>query len=266
MDHVDVDGLRIAFVLTGTGPPLVLLHGFVADGTATWRGQLEGLSDEFTVIAWDAPGAGQSSDPPPAFGIDDYAECLAGFVKSLDLGRVHLVALSFGGIVALQLLRRHRQIATTLVLAGAYAGWTGSLGQAGAEERMRLSERVAGLPPGEFVAAMLPSMFSASAPPDVVETFAASVAEFRRDGFLAMARASAEADLTDMLGDIDLPTLLLFGDADVRAPLEVGERLHAAIPDSRLVVMSGVGHVSSVQAAELFNREVRHFLREHMHR
>ena len=74
-----------------------------------------------------------------------------------------------------------------------------------------------GLPPAEFVAAMLPSMFSASASSERVEEFAASVAESRPAGFLTMARASAEADLTDMLGDIDLPTLLLFGDADDRA-------------------------------------------------
>jgi pimeloyl-ACP methyl ester carboxylesterase len=266
MDHVDVKGLRIGYERTGTGPPLVLLHGFVADGMATWRGQLEGLCDEFNVVAWDAPGAGRSSDPPPSFGITDYAECLAGFVKSLGLTRVHVVGFSFGGIVALQLLRRHRPIPVTLVLAGAYAGWTGSLGHAGAEERLRLSERVASLPPAEFVAAMVPSMFSVSAPPECVEDFTASVAQFRPAGFLAMARASAEADLTDILGDIDVPTLLLFGDADVRAPFDVGERLHAAIPGSRLVVMPGVGHVSSVEAPEHFNREVRHFLREHTRR
>jgi pimeloyl-ACP methyl ester carboxylesterase len=109
-------------------------------------------------------------------------------------------------------------------------------------------------------------MFSVSAPPECVEDFTASVAQFRPVGVLAMARASAEADLTDILGDIDLPTLLLFGDADVRAPVDVGERLHAAIPGSRLVVIPGVGHVSSVEATEHFNREVRHFLREHTRR
>jgi pimeloyl-ACP methyl ester carboxylesterase len=265
MEYADVEGLRIAYEQAGSGPPLVLVHGFVADGRATWRRQLEGLSDEFTVVAWDLPGAGRSSDPPPSFGIADYAACLAGFVESLDFGRVHLAGLSFGGSVALELLRRHRRIPMTLVLAGAYAGWTGSLGRAGAEERLRFSERVARLPPAEFIATMVPSMFSASAPPGYVEEFAANVAAFRPAGFLAMARASAEADLTDMLGDIDLPTLLLCGDADIRAPLNVAQGLHAAIPDSRLVVMPGVGHVSSVEAGELFNREVRNFLREHIH-
>ena len=77
---VDVDGLRIAYERVGSGPPLVLLHGYVGDGATTWRRQLDGLSDEFTVVAWDAPGAGRSADPPEWFGMAGYADCLAGFV------------------------------------------------------------------------------------------------------------------------------------------------------------------------------------------
>ena len=64
MDLVDIDGLHIAYERAGNGPPLVLLHGYVGDGPTTWRRQLDALCDEFTVIAWDAPGAGRSSDPP----------------------------------------------------------------------------------------------------------------------------------------------------------------------------------------------------------
>lgn len=76
-----------------------------------------------------------------------------------------------------------------------------------------------------------------------------------------MARASAQADLRDVLPHIEVPTLLLYGDQDVRAPLRVAEHLHAEIPTSRLVVMPGVGHVSSVEAPERFNAELRSFLR-----
>jgi pimeloyl-ACP methyl ester carboxylesterase len=64
MEMVEVDGLHIAYEQAGSGPVLVLLHGYVGDGPTTWRRQLDGLSDEFTVVAWDAPGAGRSTDPP----------------------------------------------------------------------------------------------------------------------------------------------------------------------------------------------------------
>ena len=103
-------------------------------------------------------------------------------------------------------------------------------------------------------------MFSRSASKDRVSAFAASVAEFHPDGFRAAARASAESDLREVLPHIDVPTLLLYGDEDQRAPLDVAEALHHAIPASKLVILQGVGHVSSVEAAERFSAEVRRFL------
>ena len=72
VDAVDVGGLRIAFQREGRGPPLMLLHGFVGDGVGTWGYQLEALSDAFTVIAWDCPGAGHSSAVPESFRLADY--------------------------------------------------------------------------------------------------------------------------------------------------------------------------------------------------
>ena len=96
---------------TGSGSPTNareragarLLHGYVGDGATTWRRQLDGLSDEFTVVAWDAPGAGRSSDPPERFGLDGYADCLAGFLEKSGLDTACVAGLSFGGIVALAL-------------------------------------------------------------------------------------------------------------------------------------------------------------------
>jgi pimeloyl-ACP methyl ester carboxylesterase len=63
-----------------TGPPLVLLHGGPLD-SREWRRQLDGLADEFVVLAWDMPGCGGSADPPEHFRTRDYADCLP---KSVD--------------------------------------------------------------------------------------------------------------------------------------------------------------------------------------
>jgi pimeloyl-ACP methyl ester carboxylesterase len=260
MEQVEVDGLRIAYERAGDGPPLVLLHGYVGDGVATWRRQLEGLSDEFTVVAWDAPGAGRSSDPPESFGAAGYADCLAGFVARLGLERPHVAGLSFGAALALEFYRRHRTIPKALVLVSAYAGWAGSLGADVAEQRLRQALELSDLSPDQFVGTLLPTMFSPSTPPEVVDEFGATLREFHPAGFRAMARASAE-DLRGVLPDIDAPTLLLYGDKDERAPLTVAEALHAAISDSTLVVLPGAGHICSLEAPEQFNREVRNFLR-----
>jgi pimeloyl-ACP methyl ester carboxylesterase len=97
MDMVEVDGVQIAYERVGSGPALVLLHGYVGDGPTTWRRQLDELSDEFTVVAWDAPGAGRSTDPPERFGLDGYADCLAGSLERFGLDTACVAGLSFGG-------------------------------------------------------------------------------------------------------------------------------------------------------------------------
>jgi len=260
VDTIDAGGHRIAYERKGEGPPVVLLHGYVGD-RRTWRRQIDDLSDEFTVVAWDAPGYGGSSDPPEAFLLSDFADCLAAFIDALGLGRPHVVGLSFGGGLALELYRRHPTVPMTLVLAGAYAGWAGSLPAEVVEQRLQQALRLADLPPDRLVDELIPTLFTESAPRDLVDEFVASMSEFHPAGLRANSRAFAEADLRDVLPRIAVPTLLLHGDKDVRAPLNVAQDLHARIPGSRLVVMQGVGHVSNVEAAERFNTEVRAFLR-----
>jgi pimeloyl-ACP methyl ester carboxylesterase len=258
---IEADGRRIAYERAGDGPPLVLLHGYVGDGPATWRRQIDGLSDEFTVVAWDAPGAGRSSDPPEAFGMAGYADCLAGFVETLGLEKPHVAGLSFGGALALELYRRHPAIPRTLILASAYAGWAGSLPAEVAEQRLRQALLLAELSPEEFAGALLPTMFSESSPQDSVDAFGASMLAFHPAGFRAMARASAE-DLRDALPQIKIPTLLVYGDQDVRASLTVAENLRAAISGSTLVVLPHTGHACNIEAPEAFNSAVRSFLHD----
>jgi pimeloyl-ACP methyl ester carboxylesterase len=93
MDRVVVNGLDVAFQRRGEGPDLVLLHGGVCD-SRVWRMALEGLSGAFTVVAWDTPGCGQSSDPPEHFRISDFADCLGRFIDALGMQRPHILGHS----------------------------------------------------------------------------------------------------------------------------------------------------------------------------
>lgn len=111
------------------------------------------------------------------------------------------------------------------------------------------------------MSAVLPTMFSATVSAEVLDGFAANVTQFHPAGLQAMARSFAEADLREVLPRIDVPTLLLYGDQDARAPMNVARDLHTAIPGSKLVILPGVGHVSCVEAPERFTAEVRGFLR-----
>jgi pimeloyl-ACP methyl ester carboxylesterase len=175
MIHAEVNGLSVAYERTGDGPALVLLHGFTHD-SRVWRPQFEGLADQFTVIAWDAPGAGQSSDPPEEFGIVDWADCLAGVLDAAGVHRADIVGLSWGGLLAQEFYRRHASRVGSLVLADTYAGWKGSLPEPIPQERLAACLRDASLPPSEFVPRYLPSMFSESSRnrPDSMPKFTTS--------------------------------------------------------------------------------------------
>jgi pimeloyl-ACP methyl ester carboxylesterase len=259
-DSIEVDGLRIAYARSGHGSPLVLLHGILQDSRA-WARQLDALSDEFTVVAWDAPGCGRSSDPPESFRMPDFARCLAGFVDGLGLPGPHLLGLSLGGALALQVQRQRPGLARTLVLASAYAGWAGSLPAEEVAARLGPCLAEADGPPEQVVARWMPTLFPDAAPPELVREIATVMSGFHPVGYRAMAHSVAEADLRDGLADIDVPTLLLYGDRDPRAPLRVARDLHDRIPGSTLVVLHGVGHLGNIEAADRFNEEVRRFLR-----
>lgn len=263
--RVEVGGLSIAYERAGAGPAVLLAHGFVGDGPATWGAQVEALSDEFTVIAWDAPGAGRSDDPPDGFGMDDYADALAAVLAAQGIGRAHLVGLSFGAALALAVTHRHHRAVRSLALVSGYAGWVGSLGPEEADRRLARSLQASTLAPDDLVAALAPSLFSPSAGGERVDAFLASVRETRPSGFRAMARAS-HPDQNHVLPRIDVPTLLLYADHDVRAPVAVGEALHHAIPGSELVVLTGPGHASPVETPDDVTRELRRFLRTTEHR
>jgi len=99
-------GLKLAYERVGEGPPLVFVHGAAEDGRV-WQRQIGALADEFTVVAWDEPGAGRSSDVPANFGLADYADCLAALIEALALGPAHVAGLAWGDTVVLELYRRH---------------------------------------------------------------------------------------------------------------------------------------------------------------
>lgn len=258
MLHTKVNGLSVAYKRTGDGPALVLLHGFTQD-SRVWRLQLEGLSENFTVVAWDAPGAGQSSDPRETFGISDWADCLAGLLDSVGVKQAHILGLSWGGLLAQEFYQRHSERVLSLVLADTYAGWKGSLPEPIPDERLSACLRDASLPPSEFVSKYLPGMFSDSATQEQREELASIMSDFHPIGFKLMATALAKADTRNLLRNILIPTLLVWGDADKRSPISVADQIRDAIPGAKLVVISGSGHVSNLEKPARFNTIVCDF-------
>jgi len=257
--HVEAGGLRVAYRRAGQGPPLVLLHGILAD-SRVWRPQLDSLPDAFDVIAWDAPGTGGSGDPGAGFGMEDWADCLAEFLVRLDAAPAHVLGLSWGGVLAQELYARHPERVLSLILCDTYAGWKGSLAPELVAERLAGCEREAGLPPSEFLPAWLPGLLRREAPPDVRDEMERVMSDFHPAGYLQMGRAVAASDTRELLPRIAVPTLLLWGEEDARSPLGVARQLEEAIPGAELAVIPDCGHVSNLDQPARFDAEVRRFL------
>lgn len=258
LTSIEVDGQTIAYRQAGQGPVLVLLHGFLCDSRC-WRHQLAQLSDRFRVVAWDAPGAGSSSDPPATFTTASYVHCLAGFLDAIGIDRAHILGLSWGGILAQEFYRLCAGRVRSLVLADTYAGWRGSLPEPVWRERLATCLLDASGPPEALVARFLPGVFTDAAPQHLRQELSAIVAEFHPVGFRLMTLSSAEVDTRDLLPRIDVPTLVLWGEDDRRSPITTAEQFHTTIPGAELVIIPNAGHVSNMEQPEAFSAHVRRF-------
>jgi pimeloyl-ACP methyl ester carboxylesterase len=255
------NGVRIAYERVGVGPPLVFVHGAGEDGRV-WRPQLTALADEFTVVAWDEPGAGRSSDVPAGFGLADYADCLAALIEALALGPAHVAGLSWGGIVVQELYRHHHEFVATLILVDTYAGWKGSLPDEELRARVAGVRQMLAAPPDEFDPT-LGGLFAGEPSAEFLSLLGEMASDVRPESMRTALRVMAEADQRDLLPRVGVPTLLIWGELDERSPLSVARQFERAIPDAKLVVIPAAGHMSNLEQPDSFNNAVREFCREH---
>jgi pimeloyl-ACP methyl ester carboxylesterase len=243
----------LAAEVTGTGPPLVCLHGFAAT-RYSWRHLVEPLAPRATVIRLDLKGFGDSPKPRDrAYTLADHAAAVTAYLRAQDLRHVTLVGHSFGGIVAR---------AVTLGLHGPEPERIRALvliGTPGPPQPLPdfiRALRTRGLGPAAFQA--LPARVLVRRvlariyhdrrriPPDAVRAYARIL---RTPGtgraLVQTARHLDPALLDDLLAQsatIRVPTLCLWGRHDRLVPLAAGERLAQAMPTARLVVIDDAGH------------------------
>jgi pimeloyl-ACP methyl ester carboxylesterase len=258
---IRANGLEIAYRRVGEGPLLVFVHGAAEDGR-TWQPQLAALADEFTVIAWDEPGAGGSSDLPAEFELADYAHGLAALIEALALGPAHVAGLSWGGTVVQELYRHHPELVTTLVLIDTYAGWKGSLPEEEVRARVAGAREMLAAPAGQFDPT-LPGLFAGDPPAEFAVLLDEIAAAVRPESLRTQLYLMADADQRDLLPRIAVPTLLIWGELDVRSPLSIARHFEQTIPDAQLVVIPDCGHLSNLEQPARFNQVVRDFCRAH---
>jgi pimeloyl-ACP methyl ester carboxylesterase len=177
-------------------------------------------------------------------------------------GQPIVAGLSWGGTVALELYRHHAELVATLILVDAYAGWKGSLPQEEVRARVEGVRRMLAAADHLFDPT-LPGLFAGDPPAQFVPLLEQMAADVRRESMRTALLVMAEVDQRDLLPRIAVPSVLIWGERDARSPLSVARQFEQAIPDTRLVVIPGAGHVSNFEQPVRFKDAVREFCRAH---
>lgn len=258
---VEVGGERIHLIERGSGPPLLLVHGFPSNAAA-WSAIVPRLEAERSMVALDMVGFGQSTRQPrrPMTG-DAYADRLAALLDALGLERVDAAGLSWGGSVVQRLAARHPERVNRLVLLAAVSAahvlplrTTNLLGLAVAVRFPAIARRVV----RRFLA-------RTSADPDLpVEALVRAYVEpLSLPGTLtAMRRFVRDTAATQPidLGAIMAPTLVVVPQADRIVPPAAGKEIAALIPNARYEPLPGVGHAVQFEAPDRVAELMRGFL------
>lgn len=253
----DVDEAPVAWREAGAGPTVLLLHGLGMTRTG-WDAQLDALADRWRCAAWDMPGYGASA-PLPDFSLPVAADAAAGLVERLG-GPAHVVGMSMGGMVALELALRHPGAVRSLALVDT----SPAFGLDGTDPDAWRAARLAPLDRGarveDFAEPVLRGVMAPDPDPAAVAAAVASMLRVPVAGLRQAIAALPAHDVRDRLGRIAAPTLVVVGEMDEETPPAYAEALADGIPGARLAVIPGAGHLTPFEAPDALSA----LLRDHL--
>lgn len=254
MRFAQANGLVIHYFDQGRrdGPPLVFINSLGCD-LRIWTEVAEILAPDFRIVAYDKRGHGLSESGPDRNGIADYARDLAALLDRVGIGRVTIVGLSIGGLIAQEFYRQAPERVAALVLCDTAA-------KIGTDESW--DQRIAQVERGGIEAiadSVLERWFTADFRSQRSGELAGMRAMLTRtpiEGYLAACGALKRADLRPYAGRIEAPTLCLVGDEDGSTPVSLVKETASLIPGSRFEVIEGAGHLPNVEKPKIVARLV----------
>ena len=264
MPIAHVNNIDLSYVETGKGEVVVFLHGYTGS-TEDWAKQISFFSKKYRIIAVDHRGHGKTEAPSRKedYAIQIFSEDVYTMLNKLGVGRCCLVGHSMGGYMALQLILDHPEIVKALVLVDTASGQV-ERPKGFAELRAKLDElaRSKGLQAAfEYEAANNPLRIERfKEHPEQHEISLKKTLNTSVNGYIYVARSFGEwPPVTDRLGEIDVPTLIFWGEED--APfLKPSQIMNQSISGSRLVKIPGVGHNPHEEVPDIFNQTLADFL------
>ncbi len=256
------DGVRIAYATVGEGPPFVYVPGWVSHLELEWehpplRSAVEELAERLTVVRFDKRGTGLSDRNVSDYSVEARLRDLEAVADDLKLRRFAIRGLSEGGPIAIACAARHPRRVTRLVLFGTFARGLGLARPEVSDALVRLVRAEWGLGSETLSRMLLPD-----ASQEDLEWFVKLQRQgANREDAAAMLDANYAADVSDLLGQVRAPTLVVHGRRDRAVPFDLGRELAGQIRGARFLPFEG-GHMPGPETSLVVQERILEFVLE----
>jgi pimeloyl-ACP methyl ester carboxylesterase len=257
-----VNGIDMAWTEKGSGETLLLIHGFPLNRTM-WEPQVAFFAENYRVIAPDLRGFGATESTAEKINtMELLAEDLAALLDYCGVEQAAVAGLSMGGYVSFALCRQYPQRLKALILADTKSEGD-SMEAKGGRYALLAQVRVKGS--HAATDGMLPKLFAPAnyeAMPETVALVQTMIDTTNPETIIATLPGLAERpDSTPTLAQIQVPTLVIHGEADALMPVAKAEEMAAQIPNGRFVAVPHAGHMANLENVSFFNETMAKFLR-----
>jgi 3-oxoadipate enol-lactonase len=253
------NGIAINYRIDGPErAPWLIFSNSLATSLAMWDEQAAALADSFRVLRYDQRGHGGSDAPAGRYPFDTLLDDALALMDALEINKAHFAGLSMGGATALGLAERRPDRFERIVVADSPCQSTPQSSQQW-EERIAVAQK-------EGIEALVEPTIARWFPTETVASNAPHLNKIRAmiratpvNGFIGCAAALAAHDYASAVASVKCPTLFIVGEKDGATPTAMA-KLHEKLPGSRLVTLSGAGHISNMDRPAEFSRALRDFL------
>jgi 3-oxoadipate enol-lactonase len=261
MTFASINNLSIAYRDTGAGQPILFIHGHPFN-QSMWDTQVAALSWKHRVITYDIRGYGASEVPTTeATTLETLADDIAALLDHLNIPTTVVVGLSMGGQIAMAFAEQYPQRLSGLILAATFP--QADPPEAAATRRATADRFLAqgSIPPGLEMLPKLLAPASIKDHPEIALQVLTMIARTPPAGATAALRGRAQRkDYTPTLRKITVPTLIVVGTEDAYTSVDTAKQMQQSIPNARLEVFEGIGHLPNLEATDHFNAVLHRFL------
>jgi 3-oxoadipate enol-lactonase len=257
--NIEANGITMRYTLEGpAGAPVVTLSHSLATHAGMWDATAPALAS-FRVLRYDTRGHGGTEAPAGPYSLDVLAADALALLEALGIQRTHWVGLSMGGMIGQTIALKRRGALLSLALCD-------TTSRVPPEARGTWAERIATAEAQGMEPLVEPTIARWFTPdfirtrPEVVDRVRAMIRETPARGYAGCCHAIAQLDLTDRLGEIGIPTLVVVGEEDQGTPVSAARTIHEHVKGSQLIVLKSASHLSNIEQPEPFNQAVKHFL------